>query len=722
MPDSTRVVSSANPGRHRLPLTAPTPTSRTPNLRAQLFAPIVVASLPLALFAAIVVFLLWQQQQSQLEQQQRATARAIAAAVQRELDASVRQLRYLAGSPALHPQLMQAFAGQAERALAVTPQWSNLVVFDDAARQVVNLRFPKPAAPNPEAQAYVRRALETREPVISDIFTGPSSKRLVVAVTVPAVRDGRALYAVSVTLNFASFDALLRERATDGAIVSLWDGRQRFISRSKSADEYRGKPPTPQFARASKGTPEGRVRTATMEGTDILSTWTPVPSTGWTVGLGSPSAQADALLRRYLWVLAAAELLILLTALYFTRAAAKRLQHEAAERQRAESERDRLFALEREARASAERASRSKDEFLAMLGHELRNPLAAMSNAVQLLEIEQARPEDAAFARGVIARQTRHLTRIIDDLLDVGRVITGKIELRRERFDVAVAVTNAVATLHGAGSDAKHELTVDVQSVTVDADRTRIEQVVINLVSNALAYTPAGGHVHVGVCRDGADAVITVRDDGSGIRADDLERVFDLFFQAKGGLERKGGLGLGLTLVRRLVELHRGTVSVASEGIGKGATFTVRLPATEAPPAPQPAQPDSAPAEARSILVIEDNRDARESLRKVLALQGHTVYEADDGKAGVAAATAMKPEIALVDIGLPQMDGYEVARALRAQHERGITLIALTGYGQPEDQQRALDAGFDAHLVKPADFDRLRVLIDSVPPKRRTGT
>jgi len=332
---------------------------------------------------------------------------------------------------------------------------------------------------------------------------------------------------------------------------------------------------------------------------------------------------------------------------------------------------------------------------------------------VQLLESERSTPESHAFARKIIARQTKQLGRLIDDLLDVGRVITGKIHLQKEALDLAEAAENAINTIRAAGHAANHRLSFDGEPVRVIADRARIEQVVVNLVSNALACTPPEGTVEVSVTPDGDDAVLTVQDEGIGLEAHDLERVFDLFFQAQGGLHRKGGLGIGLTLVRRIVELHGGTVAGHSEGAGKGARFTVRLPAVTASALDIKVEAaTSRGPRALSILVIEDNDDARESLAQILGLEGHTVHVACDGRSGVEMAQRLAPDVAIIDIGLPEIDGYEVARRLRADRKHATLLVALTGYGQPEDERRAHEAGFDAHLVKPAEFGKLRALLE----------
>jgi CheY-like chemotaxis protein/anti-sigma regulatory factor (Ser/Thr protein kinase) len=307
----------------------------------------------------------------------------------------------------------------------------------------------------------------------------------------------------------------------------------------------------------------------------------------------------------------------------------------------------------------------------------------------------------------------------VDDLLDVARVSTGKVLLGRAPLDLGALVTRSLATRTAGGRTERHRLEVETEPVWVDADDARLEQIVTNLVGNALKYTPAGGTVRVVVRREGDRAVLQVADTGVGIPSHVIGRVFDLFVQGDRSIDRsQGGLGVGLTLVRRLVEMHGGVVEAASPGAGAGSVFTVRLPAL-ADPDPLPPARAPRPSQARRrVLVVEDNSDVREMLRAALELNGHDVHEAEDGPSGVAAARALRPEVVLVDIGLPGLDGYEVARQIRADGaDDTLVLIALTGYGQPEDRRRAMDAGFDAHLVKPVDPPALAVLICEVQPK-----
>jgi signal transduction histidine kinase/ActR/RegA family two-component response regulator len=364
-------------------------------------------------------------------------------------------------------------------------------------------------------------------------------------------------------------------------------------------------------------------------------------------------------------------------------------------------------------RDRAEHDSRTKDDFLAMLGHELRTPLSAISNAVRVLQLTQRQGDAATRAHEVIARQVSHVTQLVNDLLDVERVVSGKIRLNRQPVDLAEAVRGAVASSTAdAGLD--RQIEVSTEPAWVDADATRLEQVLTNIVANAVKYTPAGGHIRVALRADGSDAVLSVEDSGFGISPRLLPFIFDMYMQADRTLDRaRGGLGIGLTLVRRLVELHGGTVMASSEGEGHGSTFTVRLKqiSSERTGATTIVTPDRR-ARPRRVLLIEDSEDAREMLRMMLELAGHVVYDAADGIRGLELLNAVRPDAAIIDIGLPGLDGYQVARKIRAEpHGRGMLLLALTGYDSVGDAARASEHGFDYHLVKPVDPDRLARLL-----------
>jgi PAS domain S-box-containing protein len=373
-----------------------------------------------------------------------------------------------------------------------------------------------------------------------------------------------------------------------------------------------------------------------------------------------------------------------------------------------------LAERERAARFDAEEANRAKDDFLAMLGHELRNPLSPIMTAVHLLKLRAA--PAATREVHVIERQTEHLTRLVDDLLDVSRITRGKVVLNRESVEVADVVAAAIEMAGPLIENGRHQLVTDVptQGLVVDVDRVRMAQVVANLLTNAAKYTMQGGRITVSAESEGRDAVIHVQDTGAGISAELLPRVFDLFVQARQTLARaQGGLGLGLAIVKNLVAMHGGSVSAASEGVGRGSTFTVRLPLIEAHATERdvsaPLRPTPEGRLAR-VLVVDDNVDDAEMLAEALHALGYRTAIAHDGPQALEVAAGFEPQIALLDIGLPVMDGYELAARLREQ--RGdLTLVAITGYGQDADRERARDAGFDDHLTKPVDLDKLgRVL------------
>jgi signal transduction histidine kinase/ActR/RegA family two-component response regulator len=362
-------------------------------------------------------------------------------------------------------------------------------------------------------------------------------------------------------------------------------------------------------------------------------------------------------------------------------------------------------------------AIRHRDEFLAMLGHELRNPLAAITTAMNVLDASNP-PVDSfeQEQRQIIMRQANHLSRLVDDLLDVSRIISAKISLQRRPVDLCQIAAAALEAVQPLARNQRHETEYKAPTfpIIIHADPVRLEQVVTNLLTNAIKYTPAGGHIALTVGANDDKAFLRVRDDGLGITPDLLPRVFELFTQAERSLERsQGGLGIGLTLVKRLIEMHDGTVSAHSDGIGHGSEFTIALPLCTSPTAAPPVASTINPCNGKShhILLIEDHADARRALQRLLQLWGHTVDIAEDGPIGVDLASSLKPQIALVDIGLPGLDGYAVAREIRARLGNSIRLIALTGYGQPDDHARTRAAGFDLHLVKPIDAQLLSQLL-----------
>lgn len=361
-------------------------------------------------------------------------------------------------------------------------------------------------------------------------------------------------------------------------------------------------------------------------------------------------------------------------------------------------------------------ADRRKDEFLAMLAHELRNPLAPILNAVQILRLRGLDDARLQRARDVVERQVKLMARLLDDLLEVSRITRGKLQLRVERVDLQTIVAHAVQTSRPLMEVRRHELSISMpeEAVWLEADPTRLEQVLVNLLNNATKYTDRGGRIGLTAERQGNEVVLQVRDTGKGIPPELLPHVFDLFVQSERSLDRsEGGLGIGLTLVKELVEMHGGAVTAHSDGPGRGSEFVVRLPIADAEwENPQFAIPNPQPEIRRRVLVVEDNLDAAETLAEVLELFGHEVRVAHDGPTGIAVAVAYQPEVVLLDLGLPVMDGYEVARALRQELGlEGICLVALTGYGGEEDRRRSREVGFDHHVLKPVDIAVVQALL-----------
>jgi signal transduction histidine kinase/ActR/RegA family two-component response regulator len=400
---------------------------------------------------------------------------------------------------------------------------------------------------------------------------------------------------------------------------------------------------------------------------------------------------------------------------------ARRAQYELRDNQIARESQEN--ALRRSEEALRE-ADRRKDDFLAMLAHELRNPLGPIRNAVHVLEIIGPHETDTTRVRRMIDRQVAHMARLLDDLLDVSRITCGRINLRLERIDLAQLVRSAVED-HRGGLEARGlQLTTSVplRPLWIMGDSIRITQVLANLIDNAGKFTAPGGRVFVGAWHDEDRemATVTVRDSGIGMEAEMLEHIFDSFTQADRSLDRsQGGLGLGLALVRGLVDLHGGKAEAHSDGLGRGSQFTVSFSSDRAPDSSRESQSDPADRSVFRILIVEDNVDAAESMGVLLGLVGHTVMTAHTGSSGIEKAREFRPHVVLCDIGLPDgMDGYAVARALReSEATRQAYLIALTGYGQEEDQERARQAGFDLHLTKPVDPGSLKTLL-SRPLKR----
>jgi signal transduction histidine kinase len=712
--------------------------------RDRIFVVVAAAVLPLAIMSAVALYVGFRHQQEQAERSGLDLARAMSIAVEGELRRVVSVLQVLDDSLEVENEDLRSFHEHAKRVRAAHPYWRAIVLFDGDGNPILNseVAFGE-RGPTVVERESLDQTIRTQQPVVGYLAKGPNA-RYAFPVRVPVMRGNRVRYVLTAILSpDAILNVLKGQRVPDEWVVAIADAKGVRVARTRSVEASIGTPYSPTLVEMMRRAEEGKGVTYSSEGDSVFTAYTRSKEFGWYTAVGLPTAVVDTAARRSFVTWGGGIVLSLLVGVAFALLLARSVTEPmAALRQsalatmdgkpfrqpetgireihdvgaaleEASQARTQLLESEQAARTSAENANRAKDEFLAMLGHELRNPLGAISNASTILQTPNVPPDTAGRARSVISRQVGHLTRLMDDLLDVGRALTGKIQLRRQACDLALVVGQSVATLRSAQRFRDHRVVEEYHPVWVDCDPIRLDQVVSNLLVNAVKYTPAGGSIRVSVSQETNHAVLRVADDGIGIVPELASRVFDLFVQGERALDRsQGGLGIGLTLVRRLVEMHGGGVSVHSDGPGRGAEFTVRLPAIDVPrSAPVPA-PRAASEPPRHILVVEDNMDAADTLRALLELHGHRVDTANDGVSGLERALATQPEVVLLDVGLPGMDGYEVARRIRsATGIRRPLLVAITGYGAPEDRQRAIDAGFDAHITKPVEYPTLATLL-----------
>ncbi|MGF6181960.1 signal transduction histidine kinase [Massilia sp. UYP32] len=704
--------------------------------------------LPIAIFAAVALETLLRSERDAALSTMKEAADATALLVDNELSSAEAALRVLAQSPHLASGDMENFYRHART--ADRGDGGRTILFLASGQQVINTVAPLGATlpPPPDyVRTRTRDVIESGRTVVSGLIKGAVQQIPVTTINVPVPIDGGRRYVLGSVFSPDYFSRVIDRRAMPASWkLSVVDRAGYFIARSSEPARL-GHAANPLLMRAAAGRQQGMVRFDTRAGVDAYHAFTRSPMSGWIVTVSVPAAEIDGVARRAVMLVAIGMLAALLVAagaaaLFGRRlvnathgaaASATALGHgglpprprtgiaEFDHLQRcigeagrklaaAEGERSALLQREQEARALAEEQVRIRDDFLAMLSHELRNPLSGIVGAVQLLRMDSPRPELKSQAQDILMRQSRHLTRIVDDLLDLARLARGKIKLDMGPVELSAVVESTVAALRMAGR-VQHTLTTNLEPAWVRADRTRIEQVVTNLVTNALKYTPPGGAIEIALEAHAGkgQAVLTVLDDGVGIAPDLMPRLFDIFVQGKVSLDRsQGGLGIGLSLVRSLVTLHGGSIDAASAGTGQGSVFTLRLPLLEHALVDTPAAAAPARTAPATVLLVEDNEDARRMLAAHLEASGYSVLEADNGIDGLALAHEARPGLAILDIGLPGLDGYQLAARLRADAAtRPMRLIALTGYGQASDRERALEAGFDAHLVKPVKFDEL---------------
>ncbi|HET9594043.1 MAG TPA: ATP-binding protein, partial [Anaeromyxobacteraceae bacterium] len=664
--------------------------------------------LPVVVFAGIVLARLAEEERSELLAELEQDARALTGSLDREMAASVRALQALGESDRLDRGDLAAFQEEAQRVLRTEPSWLRIHLLSTDGHQLVNTRFGLgPNLPPDLDPESLRQAVDSGRPEVGTLFRMRDGERWAFSMRVPVVRNGEVRYVLSALTTPEAIRDLLGEHVSSHPewTRTVLDRRAVVAGRTSESGGALGQPAPAALITNLGAAPEGVFRNASPSGERTYVAFSRSSLSGWACAVTIPADALDGAARRSLLAIAGTGLVLLLVsaagALWMSRrlsrgiasaaASADALAHGgrpgptrssiaelrhlgaalegSAELLRArEEERDQHLAQAQALRREAEDANRTKDEFLAMLGHELRNPLAPIFTALSVAEL-RGQPPTAEHA--VIRRQVEHLARLVDDLLDVSRITRGAVELRLGRIEIAPVVDRAVEMAAPLLELRRHHLKVEVpeDGLAVLGDEVRLAQVVSNLLTNAARYTPPGGHIRVQAEGEGERVALSVTDDGVGLAPELLGRVFEPFVQGPRTADRReSGLGIGLTLVRHLVELHGGGAQARSEGPGKGSTFTVWLPRApqDAPPAPpRDARRPRPTATPLRILVVDDNPDAAELLTSLLTAVGHDVLMAHDGPGALAAIRGFTPDVAVLDIGLPVMDGYELAARIR---------------------------------------------------------
>ncbi len=681
-------------------------------------------------------------------------------ALEEELAVSIRTLEAMAGSAALARNDLAGFREEALRHLEAHPAWMDVRLSTPEGQWVMGTQVEAQAGAPGDAvdPGSLREAVERQAPVVGPLRAGwRTDGNYAFPIRVPVARDGPTRYVLSAILTPEGLvEVLSMDAGGRQELRALVSPDHVVVARSRDPEQYVGRPISPEFLAAISGYGEGMFESVTLDSERVYSGVSLGAVSGWRGVVAVPRDVIDRDFRAAMTVLGTLGALLLSLggiASYFiarwiardismvteaaselasgrsvvmaaprvdeVRRLAAALDRSAALIRVREQERDQRVSRADAARAEAEAATRAKDEFLAMLGHELRNPLAPVLNALHVARSTGGTLADRE--RSIVERQVRHMARLVDDLLDVSRLRRGAIELHPEEIDLRTLVNEAVEMTRPLFDESRQHLFVDVpEGLGIVCDAHRMTQVFSNLLTNASKYTEPEGTVKLTAHEAGADVVIVCEDTGIGIPADLLPRVFDPFVQGTRGIDRRqGGLGLGLAVARSLVEQHGGTITAFSDGHGCGSRFVVRLPvrvegAEDRNPTWEPADPGPMPVR---VLVVEDNDDVREMLTLALRLGGVDVRGAASSAAALAIVDEWDPTVAVLDIGLPDIDGFELARRLRAREQsRDIYLIALTGYGGDSYASEARAAGFDAFFVKPVGVD---ALLDTVARLRR---
>lgn len=707
------------------------------SLRSHLLLLTLAVLLPLALFGIGATLWVGDRERDAFEQGARQRTLALITAVDTELNGHAGTLRALASSYNLEAGNLPAFHRQAGRLLQTQENWRSIILAMPSGQRILDSSTPLGAPLSVIDRTGFDEALRRKEPTIGNLSSEESEYHF--SVLMPVQASGQVYILMALVDPQAILSLLTPQRLPRDWVGTVLDANDRVVARTFNTSTSVGKPASESMQAALSQAAEGWFHGATIEGADVFASFNQSSVTGWTVSLGIPADVVGATTSNIIMMLAiglalATALALLLAALYSQRisapimalaSSAKALGWGAKVRPPVDAPvrevRDVSRALIASAHGFNERedklraADQAKDEFLAMLGHELRNPLGALSSATQVLNVAGKGDKAEKDAIAIVSRQVERMTRLVDDLLDVGRVISGKVRLQLAPLDLERVVIQVTQNLRRASVLKGRDVSLETEPVWIQGDETRIEQIVSNILENSGKYTPRDGAIAIRLHRKDEMAVLEVADTGIGMSPDLLPRVFDLFSQGQRTIDRSAsGLGIGLTLVKRLTELHGGTVTAASDGIDKGSRFTMALPATQPPALVRRRASDPVQVrELRKVLLIEDNEDARRSMLTVLRHYGYRAFEAADGVEGIATADELQPDAAIIDIGLPQYDGYEVAKRLRSSAERSqMLLIALTGYGSQEAREKAKAAGFDEYLVKPVSPRDLAELIE----------
>ncbi|QYF94957.1 response regulator [Massilia sp. PAMC28688] len=714
---------------------------------------------PVVLSSALALDALLDGEREAALRSMREAARATSLATDREWSFAAGLGHALSTSTVLEQGDLAGFYERAREANGDSGLQTALISSD--GRQLFNTAVPYGTAIAPPKEATrqrVAQALADSRHHISRLIVGRATGKYVATLEKAAtLNDGRRVV-ISQWYPAAHFQrAFPADNVPSSWLIGIFDQDGVTVLRNRGPAEFVGKLPKEDLLRAIRDGRTDVLRNHSREGTSLYTVLQRSPMSGWTVAVGVPVSEVEAAARNAVMLSAIGVLAALMLAIGAAYLFGKRLvraldhaSHAALDLgrgmvpviavspidevgklesalhdaglalRRSSDEREVLLADARDARAVAESQNRAKDDFLAMLGHELRNPLSAITSGISLLEYAGATPETSQRARQAIRRQCGLLVNIVDELLDASRVMTGKVSLTKQALDLGAVTRACLDSMDMRGLGKGLAITAEIGAAPVEADPMRLEQIINNLLDNAFKYTPAGGAVRVTVAAQDGKAVLEVADSGIGISAALLPKVFDVFMQGAASIDRaKGGLGIGLAVVRAMVEQHGGSVRADSLGEGRGSVFTVVLPlASGAAPAVEARAEPAAMAPGLRVLVVDDNDDAREMLTQVLTISGYTVLQAINGRQALLVAERELPAVAVIDIGLPDLSGYEVAVRLRALAATArIGLIALTGYGQDGDRSRALESGFDIHLTKPAKLD---ALVDAIAKASKT--